>query len=251
MRRKKPRSAAEVVRAKPQTPPPRQESFKVNFKFKTKKQKELYNAILDNKITFVRGGAGVGKTIVALAAALEIIQDSNFKIDQLVLSKPVVEATSGKGLGFLPGDAKEKSEIHYMHFYDNLTKLVGPQGCKFLKESSVIKEVIINYVRGITLGHHDSNGNPIGVIALLDESQNCTANEMKTFISRMGEGTKLVVMGDSDQIDIKLQKGEKNGLDDAIDRFYDLDNVAIVEFTEDDIVRDKFLIEIMKRYKYD
>ena len=228
---------------------PSRPALKVNCKFKNKKQKDLYNTILDNRITLVRSVAGVGKTYVALAAALEIIKDQAFNIDQIFLTKPIVEITSGKGLGFLPGDAKEKSSIHYCHFYDNLTKLVGKEGVRWLTETGVIKEVLLNYIRGTTFGRYDQEGNPVGSIVIFDEAQNCTVGEMKSFISRMGEGTKIVILGDSEQIDIRLYDKEKCGLDDAIDRLYGMDNVGYIEFNEDDIVRDKFLIEIMKRYK--
>ena len=223
--------------------------FKVNCKFKNKTQKELFNSIMDNRITFVRGPAGTGKTILALYAALETIKNPSFRINQIILTKPIVEITSNKGLGALPGDVDEKTNVYFSHFYDNLTKLIGNDAIKFLKEAGFIKEIVLNYVRGITLGRYDVNGDPIGAICILDEAQNTTVSEMKTFISRMGEGTKLVIMGDPDQIDLRLFDGEKCGLDDAIDRLYGIDMVNLVEFDESDIVRDPFLIEIMKRYK--
>lgn len=223
--------------------------FKVNCKFKNKKQKELYNTILDNRITFVRGVAGTGKTYVALYAALDILKNEAYNIDQLILTKPIVEITNSRGLGALPGDVGEKTNVYFAHFYDNLSKLIGDDATKWLKSNGHIKESTLNYLRGITLGKYDSEGNPIGAVCIFDEAQNCTANEMKTFISRMGENTKLIIMGDSDQIDLKLKRDEKCGLDDAIDRLYGIDLISLVEFTEEDIVRDPFLIEIMKRYK--
>lgn len=240
--------------APPEKEKPKQEGygefrFKVNCKFKNKKQKELFNSIMDNRITFVRGPAGTGKTMLALYAALETIRNPDFRINQIILTKPIVEITSNKGLGALPGDLDEKTNVYFSHFYDNLTKLIGGEAIKFLKEAGLLKEVVLNYIRGITLGRYDVNGDPIGAICIFDEAQNCTVNEMKTFISRMGEGTKLVIMGDSDQIDLRLYEGEKCGLDDVIDRLYGIDMINLIEFTEDEIVRDPFLIEIMKRYK--
>lgn len=223
--------------------------FKVNCKFKNKKQKELFNSIMDNRITFVRGPAGTGKTILALYAALETIKNPVFGINQIILTKPIVEITSNKGLGALPGDLDEKTNVYFSHFYDNLTKLIGNDAIRFLKDAGFIKEIVLNYIRGITLGRYDVNGDPIGAICILDEAQNTTVAEMKTFISRMGEGTKLVIMGDSEQIDLRLYDNEKCGLDDAIDRLYGIDMINLIEFNEDEIVRDPFLIEIMKRYK--
>lgn len=225
------------------------QQFRINCKFKNKKQKDMYSTIMENRITFVRGTAGTGKTIISLFAALQCVKDNNINIDQIVLTKPIVEITSTKGLGALPGDITEKTLSYYTHFYDNLAKLVGNETTKYLKNNGVIKETILNYLRGSTFGKWDSNGNPIGSFCIFDEAQNCSIVEMKTFISRMGEQSKLVIMGDSDQIDLKLGKNEKCGLDDAWDRLQGVSGIGFVEFTEDDIVRDPFLIEIMKRYK--
>ena len=225
--------------------------FKVNCKFKNKKQKEMYSAILNNRITFVRSVAGTGKTFVALMAALEMIKNPDFNINQIVLTKPIVEITSNKGLGALPGDLNEKTSVYFSHFYDNLNKLIGEKSIKFLKEAGYLQECVLNYMRGSTFGSYADDGSPIGKICVFDEAQNCTAKEMKAFISRLGEGTKLVIIGDSDQIDIKLPYGEYCGLDDAIYRLEGISGISLIEFDEDDIVRDPFLIEIMKRYKED
>lgn len=233
---------------------PRQEGyeelrFKCNCKFKNKKQKDLFNSIMDNRITFVRGPAGCGKTYLALYAALETIKNKDFNINQIIITKPILEVTSSKGLGFLPGDLSEKTDVYFAHFYDNLVKIIGADATKFLKETGLVKEVVLNFLRGTTLGRYDEKGNPIGSICLLDEAQNISVHEMKTFISRIGENTKMVIMGDSEQIDLRLYEGEKCGLDDAIDRLYGIDMINLVEFDEEDIVRDPFLIDIMKRYK--
>ena len=224
-------------------------SFKINCKFKNKKQKEMYDTILANRITFVRGAAGTGKTLISLMTALDCIKLSSINIDQIVLTKPIVEITSSRGLGALPGDINEKTLSYYTHFYDSLIKLIGNDSTKLLKERGIIKDTILNFLRGSTFGKWDDNGKPVGSFCIFDEAQNCTPVEMKTFISRMGEESKLVIMGDSDQIDLKLNRGEKCGLDDAWDRLQGVDGIGYVEFTEDDIVRDPFLIEIMKRYK--
>jgi phosphate starvation-inducible protein PhoH and related proteins len=223
--------------------------FKINCKFKNEKQKHMFNTIMNNRITFVRGAAGTGKTLIALLTALRCIRDNTINIDQIVLTKPIVEITSTKGLGALPGDINEKTLSYYTHFYDNLIKLVGNEATKYLKNNEIIKETILNYLRGSTFGRWDSNGNPIGSFCIFDEAQNCSIVEMKTFISRLGEDSKLVIMGDTDQVDLRLAKGEKCGLEDAWDRLQGIPGVGFVEFTEYDIVRDPFLIEIMKRYK--
>lgn len=223
--------------------------YKINCKFKNKKQKDLFNTILENRITFVRGSAGTGKTLISLMAGLECLKDKSMNIGQIILTKPIVEITSQRGLGALPGDINEKTLAYYTHFYDNLSKLIGSYQTKYLKENNFIKETVLNYLRGSTFGQYTSDGKSIGSFCIFDESQNCTVTEMKTFISRMGENSKLVILGDTDQIDLKLNKGEKCGLEDAIDRLKDIPGIGFIEFTEDEIVRDPFLVEIMKRYK--
>ena len=224
--------------------------FKINCKFKNKKQKEMFDTIMSNRITFVSGCAGTGKTLVALMAGLECIKSKEINISQIILTKQIVEITSQKnGLGSLPGDIDSKTLPYYTHFYDNLIKIIGNESTNYLKQNGVIKETILNYLRGSTFGKYTSDGRPIGSFCIFDETQNTTMVEMKSFISRIGESSKMVILGDIDQTDLKLQKSEKSGLEDAMIRLKGIDGIGFIEFTEDDIVRDPFLIEIMKRYK--
>jgi len=223
--------------------------FKINTKYKNEKQKSMSNVIMENRITFVKGPAGTGKTFIALMAGLKLLKDPDKNINQVVLTKPIVEIKSQNSIGALPGDLHEKTLGYFTHFYDNLIKIVGNASAKYLKDAGFIKESVLNFVRGSTFGTYDSNGNPIGSFCLLDEAQNTTIEEMKTFISRMGEESKLVILGDPDQIDLKFKPGEKCGLVDAVDRLDGIEGIGTFEFTEDDIVRDPLLIEIMKRYK--
>lgn len=223
-------------------------NFKINCKFKNKKQKLLSNTIKQNRITFITGSPGSGKTFIALKTGLELLKDESAKIGDIMLTTPIIEV-SPKSLGALPGDLSDKIMNYFEHFYDNLDKMVGKQITKFLKGSGLVNDKVVNFMRGTTFGKYDESNQPIGTYALLDEAQNLTIGEMKTFISRLGENSKMVIAGDPQQCDIKLQKNEKNGLVDAIERFKDMPGVGIVEFTEDDIVRDPFLVDIMKRYK--
>jgi len=220
----------------------------IKFKksFKNKKQKELYEKIISNRIVFVKGPAGTGKTIISLMAALECILNETMKINKISLTIPIVEVS--KSLGALPGDEKEKTAVYFSHFYDNLEKILGKYVSDKLKNSGLITETIINYIRGNTFGTY-VNGEPIGAVCILDEAQNTTVNEIKTFISRMGENTKLIICGDSEQVDLKLGKNEINGFDFCFERMRDINLVEFIEFTEDDIVREILLIEIMKRFK--
>ena len=222
--------------------------YKIKCKFKSKKQKEMSDTIRNNRITFVTGSPGTGKSFVALKTALELLKSKKEKIGKVLLSTPIVEV-SPKSLGALPGTIEEKTNKYFEHFYDNIDKIVDKNVSKFLKNSGLIEDKIINFVRGATFGEIDENGNPIGSFCILDEAQNTTPMELKTYISRLGENSKMVILGDVEQCDLKLKKGEKNGLEDAINRLEGLENVGFIHFEDDDIVRDKFLIEVMKRYK--
>lgn len=223
-------------------------NFPIRIKFKNKKQKELSDMIKNNRITFIKGAAGTGKTIITLKTALEMLKDSKSKIGDIMLSTMIVEV-GGDSIGYLPGDIGMKTEPYFEHFYDNLIKIVGKEVTTFLRQTKLVDEKILNFVRGTTFGKYDDNGEPIGTVCILDESQSSSVHQLRTFISRLGENSKLVILGDPDQSDIKFKNGEMSGLEDAIERFKDMKNVGVFEFSEDDIVRDPFLIEIMKRYK--
>ena len=223
-------------------------NFKIKCKYKSKKQKDMANIIRDNRLTFVTGAPGTGKSFVALKTALEMIKKEENNLGKILLSTPIVEV-SQKSLGALPGTLEDKTNKYFEHFYDNINKIVEKKVSKFLKNTGLIEDKIINFVRGATFGELDEEGNPIGSFCILDEAQNTTAMELKTYISRLGEGSKMVILGDIEQCDIKLKRNEKNGLQDAIDRLEGLEDVGFVHFDEEDIVRDPFLIEVMKRYK--
>lgn len=223
-------------------------NYKIKCKFKSRKQREMSDSVKKNRITFVTGSAGTGKSFVALKTGLELLKSHKFKIGDMLLTTPIIEVSS-KSIGALPGDLDMKVQNYFQHFYDNMEKIIDKKTLTFLKSSGLITDKIVNFMRGATFGKSDEDGNPIGTFCILDEAQNLTQMELKTYISRLGENSKMVILGDIEQCDIRMRKGEKNALADAIERFKDIDGVGIVEFGEDDIVRDKFLIEIMKRYK--
>ncbi len=223
-------------------------NFKIRPKFKNQKQKELYDIILDNRITIIKGAAGTGKTFIALMAALECIKNKHdFNIEKIIITKPIVEAS--KSIGFLPGTIEDKISPYMYSFRANFKKIIGDEQTNALVTNNTIKEVPLNYIRGNTIGDVDSMDKAVGHFAILDEAQNATVKDVKLFISRLGEGSKMIIMGDDDQTDLKLDKGDKTGLEDAYSRFQNLKGVGFFEFTEDDIVRDPFLTDIMKRYK--
>lgn len=180
-------------------------------------------------------------TFSAIKAALQVIMDKkepNNEIVRIFLTKPIAEA-GDEEIGFLPGDASQKTAPYFSSFYSNMEKLIGVVSTQRMKEK-FIEEKIIAYERGSTFDN---------CVAILDEAQNLTVNGLKLYISRLGENAKMIIMGDTDQVDIKLKGNKVSGLEDAFKRFQDINGVAFHEFSEDDIVRSQILKDIMKRYK--
>jgi phosphate starvation-inducible PhoH-like protein len=216
---------------------------KINFlpgiDMKTENQKKLIRKIHENQIIFVAGPAGVGKTFVAIKAALECLKKNDSTQSKILITKPLIEG-GDQSMGFLPGDIKDKTEPWMKSYEANIKKLVGDGTTKSLYANNVVKSLAFPLIRGNTFDN---------AIAILDEGQNTTLGGMKLFLSRIGETSKIIVLGDIDQTDLKLRKGEKSGLDDAFERFKGVPGVAYMEFTEDDIVRSGILIDLMKRYR--
>jgi phosphate starvation-inducible PhoH-like protein len=193
-------------------------NFKIKAKFRSKKQKEMSEIIKKNRITFVIGSPGTGKSFVALKTGLELLKKDEYEIGDILLTTPIIEV-SPKSIGALPGDLEMKINNYFQHFYDNLEKMLDKKPLIFLRNSGLITNKIVNFIRGATFGKMDEDGNPIGTFCILDEAQNLTQMELKTYISRLGENSKMVILGDIDQCDIKLKSDEVNALEDAIERF--------------------------------
>lgn len=214
-------------------------NFLPGIEMKNESQKKLIRKIKENQIIFVAGPAGVGKTYVAIKAALECLMDNDSTYSKLLITKPLVEG-GDQNMGFLPGDIKEKTEPWMKSYESNIKKLVGDASAQALVNGGIVKSLAFPLIRGNTFDN---------AIAVLDEGQNTTVGGMKLFLSRIGETSKIIVLGDVDQTDLKLKKNEKSGLDDAFTRFKGVPGVSYMEFTEEDIVRSGILIELMKRYK--
>jgi phosphate starvation-inducible PhoH-like protein len=214
--------------------------FLEGTELKNDKQKKLVQKIKNNKIIFIKGPAGCGKTFVSLRAALDLLKTDE-AISKIQLTKPIVEA-GNENIGFLKGGLDEKIGPYMSSFYSNIEKLVGKVTSELLKARFYVSEKPIAYMRGDTFDN---------CICIIDEAQNLTKNGLKLVISRLGNNSKMIIMGDTDQIDVKLVKGEKTGLDDAFTRFEGVPGVAFHEFGDADIVRNSILIDIMKRYRED
>jgi len=216
-----------------------QSNILTNFNFNPFKpseaQKRMFNKIKENEITFVSGPAGTGKTIIALKAALEMIKNGLY--NQIIITKPIIEAV--EELGFLPGGIDSKVDPYLHSFESNLAKLIDPGLAKKFFDSGIIKFVPLSYMRG----------NTIDSIAIFDEAQNTTIAGLKLFLTRKGENSKMIIMGDVTQSDLNLRRDEKTALEDAFERFKDMKGVSFMEFQRSDIMRSGILIELLKRYE--
>ena len=205
------------------------------LEYKNPAQKRFYNTISKKDITFCIGPAGCGKTFLSVHRALKELGDKNNRIDGIVIVKPLVEA-AGEKLGFLPGDVEEKTLPFMMSFYYNMEQIIGKQRLQILRDNNVIQVIPLAYMRGITLANK---------FVILDEAQNATPEQIKMFVTRIGEDSKYIITGDLEQSDIK--KGT-SGLEDAVKRFAGVHGVGLAMFKEKDIVRHSLVRRLLKRY---
>ncbi len=206
-----------------------------SLEFRTPNQKSFYNIISRNDVTFSVGPAGCGKTFLATHYALKNLAKG--KYDKMVITKPLVEV-DGEKMGYLPGDIDEKTMPYMMSLYYNMEQIIGKARLEVLKKAGAIQVIPLAYMRGLTLT--DS-------IVLLDEAQNATPAQIKTFLTRIGSGSKYIVNGDLMQSDIR----QANGLDDAIRRFTGLRRVGFSQFDLSDVVRHPIVAELLDRYQDD
>ena len=187
-----------------------------------------------HEMVFGIGPAGTGKTYLAVAQAVAMLQGG--KVDRIVLSRPAVEA--GERLGFLPGDLKEKVDPYLRPLYDALHDMMpGDQVAKRMA-SGEIEVAPLAFMRGRTLAH---------AFVILDEAQNTTSVQMKMFLTRMGEGTRMVIAGDLTQID--LPSGIRSGLRDALDTIEGVPGVGVCRFDKRDVVRHPLVARIVEAYE--
>lgn len=206
----------------------------VAVKSKTVGQKKYVDSMRKNTISFGVGPAGTGKTYLAVAVAVSAYK--NHDIERIVLTRPAVEA--GEKLGFLPGDLQEKVNPYLRPLYDALTEMLGFESFQKLQEKGVIEIAPLAYMRGRTLNN---------AFIILDEAQNTTKEQMKMFLTRLGEGSKMTVTGDLTQTD--LPEGKQSGLKHAVSVLKDIDNIGICFFSEKDVVRHPLVQEIVKAYE--
>ena len=206
------------------------------IKCKTVGQKEYVDAIKANTVTFGVGPAGTGKTYLAVCMAVTAFKSK--QVERIVLTRPAVEA--GEKLGFLPGDLQEKVDPYLRPLYDALQELLGLETYAKLQERGAIEVAPLAYMRGRTLSN---------AFIILDEAQNTTAEQMKMFLTRLGDGSKAVVTGDVTQMD--LPDGKKSGLTHATEILDGVDGIAVKRLTAKDVVRHPLVMRIIKAYEKD
>ncbi|ROL56444.1 PhoH family protein [Bacteroidetes/Chlorobi group bacterium Naka2016] len=209
-------------------------SAKGPIKTKTAKQLEYVQKVAENDIVFAIGPAGTGKTFLAVAMALAELKKN--RIEKIILSRPAVE--TGESLGFLPGDLKEKLDPYLKPLTDALYYMLSAEKLKAYSEKNVIEIIPLAYMRGRTLSN---------AFIILDEAQNATVTQMKMFLTRMGNNSKVIVTGDITQID--LQNPEECGLINANKLLQNIEGIGFVYFDERDVVRHKLVARIIKAYQ--
>jgi phosphate starvation-inducible PhoH-like protein len=217
-----PASSAPVIRTRRKTIAPR-----------TPTQGAYLRAMKDSELVIGTGPAGTGKTYLAVAQGVAALQHG--EVDRIVISRPAIEA--GERLGFLPGDLREKIDPYLRPIYDALNELIGPEQVEKRIDNGIIEIAPLAFMRGRTLAH---------CFVILDEAQNTTTVQMKMALTRLGEGSRMVVTGDPGQID--LPGGVRSGLVDAIEILKGVDGVSIVEFKDSDVVRLPLVARIIRAY---
>jgi phosphate starvation-inducible protein PhoH and related proteins len=197
-------------------------------------QRRYWECVDNHDLTFGLGSAGTGKTFLAVAQAVGMLRRG--QVRRLIITRPVVEA--GENLGFLPGDLHEKLDPYMRPIYDALFELIDPEALAHLEEANVIEIAPLAYMRGRTLSN---------AFVILDEAQNTTVGQMKMFLTRFGEGSKVVVTGDPSQND--LPRRERSGLGDAVDRLRGFEGIGVSEFGPQDVVRHPLVAAIVRAYQ--
>lgn len=200
---------------------------------KSSGQKRYVDAIRNNVITFGVGPAGTGKSWLAVACAVQALQAK--EVDRIILTRPAVEA--GERLGFLPGDLMAKVDPYLRPLYDALFDMMDPEAAQRLLDRGTVEVAPLAFMRGRTLN---------ASFIILDEAQNTTPEQMKMFLTRIGFGSRVVVTGDTTQVDVP---GGRSGLDGLEQKLAGIDGLAFVRLTSTDVVRHRIVQEIVDAYE--
>ncbi|MGQ3131968.1 MAG: PhoH family protein [Flavobacteriales bacterium] len=203
-------------------------------KARTENQQKLVKVFQQNDMIFALGPSGTGKTYTAVALAVKALK--NKEIRRIILTRPAVEA--GENLGFLPGDLKEKLDPYLQPLFDALRDMIPPEKLKTYMESGIIQIAPLAYMRGRTLDN---------AYVILDEAQNATRNQMKMFLTRMGQTAKFVITGDMSQVD--LPRNQQSGLQEAYSILKNVKGIGMVEFDKSDVIRHKLVRKVLEAYE--
>jgi phosphate starvation-inducible PhoH-like protein len=211
---------------------------KTKEKFLSENQKIYYDKLTKNQITICSGPAGVGKSYIAMKAAVDLLSDPNTPYEKIMIVRPAVESSSST-LGSLPGDLREKMGPYVYSSLSLLHKIIGKEITEKFEQLDILEIMSLSYLRGY---------NADNMILIFEESQNSTPSEMKMLLTRIGFNSKFFISGDIEQSD-KFKKKEQSGLYDSIKRLSDLNDIAIFEFGIDDVVRNPLIKKILNRYE--
>jgi phosphate starvation-inducible PhoH-like protein len=209
---------------------------KTKEKFLTESQKEYYKKLNEAQITICAGPAGVGKSYIAMKAAIDLLVDPYSPYEKIIIVRPAVEAE--EKLGSLPGNVEEKLDPYIFPTYYLLNKIIGKDAREKLKELEVIEVFALAYMRGMNIDNS---------ILIFEEAQNSTPNQMKLLLTRIGFNSKFFISGDLEQTD-RYKDKTHSGLYDAITRFKSVDTILCHEFSQSDVVRNSLITKILEKY---
>ena len=210
---------------------------KTKEKFLSENQRKYYNILTEKQITICSGPAGVGKSYIAMKAAIDLLSDPTTPYEKIIIVRPAVEAE--EKLGSLPGNVEEKLDPYIFPSYYLMNKIIGKEAREKLKDIDVIEVFALAYMRGMNIDNS---------ILIFEEAQNSTPNQMKLLLTRIGFNSKFFISGDLEQFDRHKDKTQ-TGLWDALKKFRDMDDVGVFEFNPEDVVRNPLISKILKRYE--
>jgi phosphate starvation-inducible PhoH-like protein len=208
-----------------------------DLKCKNKTQKDLITLINEKEIVIAAGPAGVGKSYVTIARALELLRNNKNPYSKIIISTPAVEAEEKHG--FLPGDVREKMDPYVASSLDIIDKLIGKNNRLKLEELGLVEIQALAYIRGKSIDN---------TILIMEEAQNMSPSQMKTLLTRIGDNSKFIISGDLDQSD-RYKNFTQSGLYDALKKHRNIPEIGFIEFGNEDIVRNPVISKILDNYK--